>query len=295
MMQLEGRILKGISGFYEVEADGQLHTCKARGVFRKQGITPLPGDMVRITPGENGKEGTVEEIFARRNTLSRPPVSNIDRLFVVVSVCAPNPNPLVIDRLTAIAAHKQIEPLIVVTKSDLADPEPILKIYRSAGFTTFCISPESPGDVDAIRSSLCGKVSAFTGNSGVGKSTLLNAIDPALHIETAQISRKLGRGRHTTRHVELYRTCGGYVADTPGFSALDIEKGEFIHKDDLQYCFREFEPFLGECRFTSCAHTCDSGCRILQAVQEGDIPESRHTSYVTLYEEAKQVKDWQLK
>ena len=172
MMQLEGRILKGISGFYEVEADGQLHTCKARGVFRKQGITPLPGDMVRITPGENGKEGTVEEIFARRNFLSRPPVSNIDRLFVVVSVCAPNPNPLVIDRLTAIAAHKQIEPLIVVTKSDLADPEPILKIYRSAGFTTFCISPESPGDVDAIRSSLCGKVSAFTGNSGVGKSTL---------------------------------------------------------------------------------------------------------------------------
>lgn len=294
-MQIQGRILSGISSFYTVEADGQLYTCKARGVFRKQGITPLPGDMVCITPGEAGKEGTVEEILPRKNSLCRPPVANMDCLFIVVSVCEPNPNPLVIDRLTAIAEQKEIEPLVVVTKSDLGDAEPFLSVYRKAGFTTFCVSPAEQGDVEKIRNALRGKVSAFTGNSGVGKSTLLNAVDPSLGIATAEISRKLGRGRHTTRHVELYKTCGGYVADTPGFSALDFEKGEFIHKDDLPYCFREFAPYLGACRFVSCAHTHDSGCRIVQAVQDGEISPSRHDSYVALYDEAKLVKDWQRK
>lgn len=294
-MQMQGRILRGISSFYTVEADGQLYTCKARGVLRKQGITPLPGDLVRFTPGAQGEEGTVDEILPRRNALCRPPVANIDRLFIVVSVCEPNPNPLVIDRLTAIAEQKEIEPLIVVTKSDLGDPTALLKIYEKAGFTTFCISPTAQGDIEQIRNALSDKVSAFTGNSGVGKSTLLNAIDPALCIATAEISQKLGRGRHTTRHVELYKTCGGYVADTPGFSALDFEKGEFIHKDELPYCFREFEPYLGACRFVSCAHTRDSGCRIVQAVQDGEISASRHDSYIALYDEAKLVKDWQRK
>lgn len=292
---MEGRILKGISSFYEVEANGKLHTCKARGVFRKEGITPLPGDLVEFTPGEMGKEGTVDAILPRRNVLSRPPVSNMDSLFVVVSVCEPYPNTLLIDRLTAIAEHKEIEPFLVITKADLGDPEPLVSLYRKAGFEVFCTGTGMTDDIEKIRAALCGKISVFTGNSGVGKSTLLNAIDPDLSIATAQISKKLGRGRHTTRHVELYRTCGGYVADTPGFSALDIEKGEFIHKDDLQYCFREFEPFLGQCKFTSCAHTCDSGCRVRKAVQDGEISESRHQSYVSLYDEAKEIKDWQLK
>lgn len=294
-MQLEGRILKGISSFYEIEAQDKLYTCKARGVFRKTGITPLPGDFVRFTPGGAGEEGTVDEVLARKNALMRPPVANLDCLFVVVSVCEPAPNALVIDRLTAIAEHKRIEPVLVVTKSDLGDAEKICSVYRQAGFQTFRVGEDDRDDLPRIRALLAGHTCAFTGNSGVGKSTLLNALDPDLRIETAQISRKLGRGKHTTRHVELYRTCGGYVADTPGFSALDIENGEFIRKDELPYCFREFAPYLGECRFTSCAHVRDKGCGVLEAVRRGEIPPSRHESYVALYEEARQIKDWQIK
>ena len=293
-MVLQGRILKSISGFYEVEAGDELYTCKARGVFRKTGTTPLVGDLVQIT-ADSADEGTVDEVFERRNALTRPPVANLDNLFIVVSVCEPEPNALVIDRLTAIAESKKIEPILVVTKSDLGSGARLLDVYRKAGFRTFCVGEDDHADVPQIRELLHGRVSAFTGNTGVGKSTLLNAVDPSLSIATAQISRKLGRGRHTTRHVELYRTCGGYVADTPGFSALDIENGEFIHKDKLQYCFREFAPYLGACRFTSCAHVRDKGCRVLEAVEAGEIAPSRHASYAALYEEAKQIKDWQIK
>ena len=294
-MQSNGRIVKSISGFYDVEAEGKIYTCKARGVFRKEGITPLCGDIVRFTPGENGKEGTVDAIEPRRNELRRPPLANIDRLFIVASVCEPMPNTQVIDRLTAIAEDKQIEPLIVVTKADMGDPQPLVRIYQSADFETFCVGKGQYADVERIRAALTGHLCAFTGNSGVGKSTLLNLLDDTLCIATADISRKLGRGKHTTRHVELYRTCGGYVADTPGFSALDSESGEFIHKDNLQYCFPEFEPYLGTCRFTSCTHICEQGCRVLQAVEEGEIDPSRHRSYAALYAEAKEVKDWQLR
>lgn len=293
-MVLQGRILKSISGFYEVEAADELYTCKARGVFRKTGTTPLVGDLVQITT-DSADEGTVDEVFERRNALTRPPVANLDNLFIVVSVCEPEPNALVIDRLTAIAESKKIEPILVVTKSDLGSGARLLDVYRKAGFRTFCVGEDDHADVPQIRELLRGRVSAFTGNTGVGKSTLLNAVDPSLSIATAQISRKLGRGRHTTRHVELYRICGGYVADTPGFSALDIENGEFIHKDELQYCFREFAPYLGACRFTSCAHVRDKGCRVLEAVEAGEIAPSRHASYAALYEEAKQIKDWQIK
>lgn len=295
-MELEGRILKSVSGFYEVEAGGELYTCKARGVFRKTGITPLVGDSVRISADPAQGEGTVDVVLPRRNALTRPPVANLDNLFIVVSVCEPEPNALVIDRLTAIAEYKKIEPILVVTKSDLGSAEGLLETYRKAGFRTFCVGEDDQSDVPEIRELLRGTISAFTGNTGVGKSTLLNALDPTLSIATAQISQKLGRGRHTTRHVELYRTCGGYVADTPGFSALDIENGEFIRKDELQYCFREFAPYLGECRFlSSCAHVRDKGCRVLEAVRAGEIAPSRHASYAALYEEAKQIKDWQIK
>ena len=294
-MVLQGRILKSISGFYVVEAGQELYTCKARGVFRKTGTTPLVGDLVRITAGSADTEGTVDEVLPRRNALTRPPVANLDNLFIIVSVCEPEPNALVTDRLTAIAAYHHIEPILVVTKSDLGNAEPLSAVYRKAGFRTFCVGAHEQEDVPQIRELLRGRISAFAGNTGVGKSTLLNALDPALSIATAQISRKLGRGRHTTRHVELYRTCGGYVADTPGFSAMDLENGAFIHKDELQYCFREFAPYLGECRFTSCAHVCDKGCRVLEAVRQGEIAPSRHASYAALYEEAKQIKDWQIK
>lgn len=295
-MQTEGRILRGISSFYAVETESEMITCKARGVFRKNGITPLPGDWVTITPGAPGEEGTIDAVHARKNMLVRPPVANLDLLFVVTSVHEPNPNTLVMDRLIAVAEHEKIEPVVVITKSDLGDPHPLSDIYRKAGFRVLCTAKGSESDVSHIRALLCGHISAFAGNSGVGKSTLLNAVDPALSIATAQISRKLGRGRHTTRHVELYRSCGGYVADTPGFSALDIENGTFIHKDELQYCFREFAPYLGGCKFgSSCAHVRDKGCKVLDALHAGEIPASRHESYAALYAEAKEIKDWQLK
>ena len=293
---MRGRIVRSLSGFYDVEAGDQVYTCKARGVFRKDGITPLCGDFVQFTPPQDAdSEGTVDAILPRMNALQRPPLANLDCLFVIVSVCEPAPNALVIDRLTALAVHKQITPCIVVTKADLGDPEPIASVYRRAGFRTFCVGRDETDDADNIRAVLQGHVSAFTGNTGVGKSTLLNTIDPALSLPTAQISRKLGRGRHTTRHVQLFPTCGGYVADTPGFSALDLENGEFIRKDDLAFCFPEFAPYLTQCRFTSCAHTCERGCRVLQAVADGEIPPSRHESYVALYNEAKQIKDWQIR
>ena len=293
---MQGRIVKSLSGFYDVEAEGKVYTCKARGVFRKDGITPLCGDWVDFTPpADADSEGTVDAILPRKNALLRPPVANLDYLFVIVSVCEPSPNALVTDRLTAIAVHKQITPCVVVTKTDLGDPAPIADVYRKAGIPTFCIGQNAADDADAIRALLQNHVSAFTGNTGVGKSTLLNLLDPDLSLPTAHISRKLGRGRHTTRHVQLYPTCGGYVADTPGFSALDIENGEFIHKDDLAFCFPEFVPYLGACKFTSCAHICERGCCVLQAVEEAQIPRSRHESYVALYNEAKEIKDWQIK
>ncbi len=294
-MHLRGIITKGIGSFYYVEADGEIYECKARGIFRKNGIMPLPGDRVEIEAGSDIKENTIDAISDRKNFLKRPPVANIDRLFIVTSVCEPNPSTLIIDRLTAIAEQKEIEPLIVITKCDLDDPSQLRGIYEKTGIRTFCISKDSEESVEEIRDALRGRISAFTGNTGVGKSTLLNRIAPGLSVETGDISKKLGRGRHTTRHVELYPVCDGYVADTPGFSALDIEAGEFIHKDDLQFCFREFLPHLGKCRFSSCAHVNDKGCSVIEAVENEEISRSRHESYVSLYNEAKEIKDWELR
>lgn len=296
-MQIDGMIIKGIGGFYYVEAADAVFECKAKGIFRKEGITPLPGDRVTITLGENGAENTLSAIHVRKNQLKRPPVANIDRLFIVVSVCEPQPNTLVIDRLCAIAEHKDIEPVIVVTKTDLGDASGISGIYSSAGIKTVCVCGITGENTQVLKNELSGHISAFAGNSGVGKSTLLNSIDKRLGLQTAEISRKLGRGRHTTRYVELFKVEGGYVADTPGFSALDndIVSGEFISKENLQFCFREFRPYIGKCRFSTCAHVSDIGCKVSEAVKRGEISESRHQSYVSLYNEAKEIKDWQLR
>ncbi len=294
-MQTDGIILKGIGGFYYVEAADKVYECKAKGVFRREKIVPLPGDNVTISIGSNGDENTIDVIHKRRSVLNRPPVANIDRLFIVVAVCEPMPNALVTDRLTAIAVDKGIEPVVVVTKSDLGDSAEIEKIYLSAGIKTICTCAHTGENSQEVKDELRGHMSAFTGNTGVGKSTLLNLIDPALGLQTAEISRKLGRGRHTTRHVELFKVDGGYVADTPGFSSLDIENGEFIQKDNLQFCFPEFQKYIGKCRFTGCAHIRDKGCCILEAVENGEISRSRHASYEALYSEAKEIKDWQIK
>lgn len=294
MNKLDGIIIKGIGGFYYVEAAGEIYECKARGVFRKSGIKPLAGDRVSISVNENA-ENTIDEIYERKSVLPRPPVANVDRLFIVSSVCEPKPVFLIIDRLTALAVNKGIEPIVVFTKSDLGDAEQYVSIYRKAGIKSYAVSCVTDEGVDDVKAQLKNHISAFCGNTGVGKSSLLNAIDPTLALKTGEISDKLGRGRHTTRHSELFKVEGGYVADTPGFSSFEAEETELILKDDLPFAFKEFEPYIGQCKFTSCLHMKDKGCRIIQAVEEGEIPVSRHESYCAMMEQAKNIKEWELK
>ena len=294
MANYEGIIIKGIGGFYYVEAAGEIFECKARGVFRKSGIKPLAGDRVTISVNDKA-ENTIDNIHERKSLLQRPPVANVDKLFIVSSVCEPKPVLLIIDRLTALATVKGIEPIVVFTKNDLESADEYIEIYRKAGIKAYSVSCLSGDGVDDIKAELKNHISAFCGNSGVGKSSLLNVIDPELALKTGEISDKLGRGRHTTRHSELFKVEGGYVADTPGFSSFEAEETELILKDDLPYAFSEFEEYIGQCKFSTCLHTVDKGCRIIQAVEDGDIPKSRHESYCSMMEQAKNIKEWELK
>ncbi len=290
---LKGIIVKALSGFYYVKTDEQIVECKARGVFRKKEFAPLVGDYVTISITDENR-GVIEEIAPRKNKLVRPPVANIDRLFIVVSTVSPAPNNFVIDKMTVLAEQNDIEPIIVINKSDLSNPDEIAEVYTKCGYEVYIVSATEESGVEKLFPLFKDKLSVFCGNSGVGKSSLLNAIDNRFNISTAEISEKLGRGRHTTRHCELYEVNGGFIADTPGFSSIDMEKTAIIMKDDLQYCFKEFEDYLGECKFTSCSHTKEKGCAILSAVDEGKIPQSRIESYRRLYEEASKYKEWEL-
>lgn len=292
-MEIKGTIIKGIGGFYYVEADGEIYECKARGIFRKEKITPLVGDTVQITVGDNNKN-SIDVIFDRRNYFNRPPIANVDNLVIVSSTCEPKPNTLIIDRLTAVAVHKNVRPIIVFTKDDLYSASEFSDIYSSTGIDTFTVSNATGEGVDSLLREIAGSISVFTGNSGVGKSSLINSIAPEFSLETSEISQKLGRGRHTTRHVELYKIGEGFIADTPGFSSLDFETNDIIRKEELAACFPEFSDYLGTCKFTSCSHISDKGCKIVEALSEGKIHPSRHESYVALYNEVKDIKDWQL-
>lgn len=292
-----GKIIKGIGGFYYVDADDTIYECKARGNFRKRGITPMVGDNVEITVNREGNgENTVDNILSRKNELVRPPLANLDTLFIISSIVDPKVNPLIIDKLVAIAEFKHIEPVIVFTKIDKSDDYNEYKnIYEKSGFKVIVCDNTVGSGAEEIEAMLPGKISAFTGNTGVGKSTLLNNIFPHLNLETGETSKKLGRGRHTTRHCELFKVNGGYIADTPGFSSLDFERCEKILKEDLPYCFREFEPYLGQCKFNSCTHVNDKGCAVCEAVEKGLIQPSRHNSYVSMYNDVKDIKQWQMK
>ena len=290
-MNLKGIITKGIGGFYYVEVANAIYECKARGIFRKNKISPLVGDVVEISINENA-ENTIDTILERKNSLIRPPVSNIDNLLIVVSTTDPKPNFYVIDKLIAIAEHKNIEPYIIISKTDLSSYAEIVNNYKDAGINLIVLDNED--SYNKIKEIMKDKISAFTGNSGVGKTTLLNKLDNTLNLSTGAISDKLGRGRHTTRQAQLFRVCGGYVIDTPGFSSLDFEKVEIIKKDELPYCFREFKEYLGTCKFTSCSHVNDKGCSICEAVKNGKISQSRHNSYIQMYNQAKEIKEWEI-
>ncbi len=294
MAELKGIILKGIGGFYYVEAtDGEIYECRAKGIFRKQKITPLAGDRVTISVNEQA-ENTIDTIEERKTELSRPPVANVDRLFIVSSTVEPKPVLFIIDKLTAIAHDKGIEPIVVFTKCDLSSGEEYAQIYRKVGIRTFCVSNETGEGVTEVKAEFKGYISALCGNSGVGKSSLLNAIFPDLELETATISDKLGRGRHTTRQTELFKVAGGYVADTPGFASIISEDSEFIIKENLPFAFIEFEKYLGTCKFSTCSHIKDDGCKILEAVEKGEIPKSRHESYIMMMERAQNINEWEI-
>lgn len=291
----KGIIVKGIGGFYYVEVADTVYTCKARGNFRKQGITPVAGDHVEITV-QDAENGTVEAVLPRRNFLLRPPVANVDMLVIVVSVADPAPNLQVIDKMIAIAEQKEIEPVLVVNKTDLKDGGDIVALYEKAGFTCFSVSAKQPETVRPLYDLLQGKVSAFTGNSGVGKSSILNAIDPRFALETGEISKKLGRGRHTTRCATLFTVGTARIADTPGFSSLDVGMvEETLDKERLFYSFREFEPYFGKCRFSTCTHTKEPACAVRAAVEAGEVAPSRYENYVSLYEQLKGKKEWENK
>ena len=293
-MVKQGRILKGIGGFYYVEAEQTIYECKARGVFRKRGTTPLAGDWVQICIDNN--TGTIEEIFPRKNMLVRPPCANIDQMFLVTSVCDPSPNLLVLDKMIAVAEDQEMEPILVISKTDLQSPHELENIYRKVGIQVIEVSSVSGQGIAQIKMLLKDKISVFTGNSGVGKSSLLNCISPEFRQETGIISSKLGRGKHTTRQVELLKLpCGGYVADTPGFSTMDMERYNIVKKEHLQYCFREMKPYITLCKFSSCSHTCEKGCAVLRAVEQGEITQSRHNSYTAMYEQVKDKKEWERK
>lgn len=293
---MEGIILKALSGFYYVNGgDGRLVACRGRGKFRHQKITPLVGDRVIFTPLE-GESGILEEILPRKNQFRRPAVANIDQLVVIASGAVPITDPFLIDRVVSIAEGRSCEPIICINKCDLDAAEALYQTYVQAGFITLRVSAETGEGIDRLAAVIAGKVSAFTGNSGVGKSSILNALEPGFRLQVGAVSDKLGRGRHTTRHVELYRlSSGAIVADTPGFSSFDTEEMELRSPEELQYTFREFAPYLDRCRFTGCAHVKEKGCAVLEAVKAGEIPKSRHDSYVRLYQQAKEVPEWQRK
>lgn len=268
--------------------------CKARGNFRNKKTRLLVGDYVKISINDKA-ENTIEEVLPRKNSLIRPPISNIDNLIIVSSMVTPVPNLYVIDKLCAVCEKSDIEPVIVFNKTDVKSGDELAEIYKKAGFNSFCVSAKTGEGIEKIKEVLKGKTTVFTGNSGVGKSSILNKINSELALPTGEVSEKLGRGRHTTRQSEIFFVCGGEVVDTPGFSSLEIEKIDNILKEDLQYYFREFEPFIHNCQFTSCSHIKEKGCKVLEAVENGEISKSRFNSYKALYDELKDLKQWQVK
>lgn len=294
-MAVTGTILKGIGGFYYVDTAEGLIECKARGKFRLRTGKPVIGDQVEIEIQPDGT-GYMMSIAPRRNELMRPAVANLDQLVVVCAAAPPRTDPFLIDQVIAIAEYKSMEVLIVINKTDIDPGDELFRIYTQAGFPVLRVSAENGTGIEQLRAHLNGKISAFAGNSGVGKSSLLNRLDSRFALKVGTISEKIERGRHTTRHVELMKLeNGGYLADTPGFSAFHLEQMDLVLKDDLQYTFREFAPYLNQCRFTGCAHVKEKGCAVIAAMEEGKISRERHQSYCRLYESVKDIKEWSLK
>ena len=289
-----GRILRSISGFYDVQTPKGMVTCRARGSLRRGKDSPLTGDIVEISV-EQGK-GMVEKILPRRNWFVRPAVANVDALVVFAANVNPVTEPFLIDRVAAIAGDRDVRVILCINKCDLDPAVDLERIYRRAGFEVILTSAQTGEGVEELRALIQGKLTAFTGNSGVGKSSVLNRLCPELELPTGEVSEKLGRGRHTTRHVELYRLAEDtYVADTPGFSSFDTDQMDVILKENLQYAFPDFAPYIGNCQFHDCSHRAEPGCAVTAALAAGEIEPTRYDSYLRLYEKASQVRMWEMK
>lgn len=285
---MEGLIVKALSGFYYVKTEEETVECRARGRFRLDGSSPLVGDRVSVSLDAQGR-GRVDEILPRKNMFIRPAVANIDALVAVASAAEPETDPFLIDRVAASAERAGCEVIVCINKADRGDAGRLASLYADTGYSVVVTSAAEREGIEELRAAIEGKICAFSGNSGVGKSSLLNALEPSLALPTGEISEKLGRGRHTTRHVELFRVAGALVADTPGFGSFDVEQMPPIPREELQYCFPEFAPYIGKCRFDDCAHLKEPDCAVREALARGRIAAERYRSYERLYEISSQM------
>jgi ribosome biogenesis GTPase len=296
---LQGTIIKGIAGFYYVESNQTIYECKARGIFRKDHIIPIIGDNVLISLAheENSQDkylaATIEEILERKNSLVRPAVCNVDQAIVMFSVTYPEIHLDLLDRFLIMIERENIDPYIVLNKIDEGNEESyryIIERYEKVGYEVICLSAKMEINIERLKPKLYNQTTVFAGPSGVGKSTLLNALEKGLSLETGKVSEKIKRGKHTTRHVELIPlTTGGFVVDTPGFTSLQLEG---IDKDDLKYYFREFRSFEGQCKFTGCSHTHEPGCAVKEGLGKGSVLKERYDSYVTYYNQLRDIRRW---
>ena len=298
-LSIKGRIIANVGGLYTVRTPEGDVSCRARGAFRHKNTLPLVGDYVTLDASQGENNAVIETIEERKNSLIRPPVANIDCVFVSMATAHPAPMPDMTDKLTAILEHNDIEPIIVVEKCELDREcaERLRQIYEKAGYRVFVLSCVTGEGVDAIRSfiktELCGKTAAIAGASGVGKSTLMNALFPSLMLDMGEVSRKTERGKHTTRAVTLYEVEGGLMfADTPGFSMLDFERFDFFSVEDLPLAFPEVNERIGQCKYTKCTHVKEDGCAVVEAVKSGEMAKSRHDSYVALFDILKNKHKW---
>ena len=287
----QGVVIKGIGGNYDVACEGQILRCRASAKIKHQKNLLAAGEYVELRITVDG--GYITERLPRRNGLIRPAIANIDQLVILCSQAPPVTDPYLIDKVTVVALYQGIQPVILLNKSDLHDSVDLYHAYQKAGFPVLRASAVTGEGVEEVKAMLAGKISAFTGNSAIGKSSILNRIDSRFGLQVGDMSEKIARGRHTTRHVELFQLDnGGFVADTPGFSTFDAVRMEKLTKENLQQYFPEIDRFFAQCRFSDCKHIKEPGCVVREAVEQGEIAKSRYESYCMLYEEVAAQKLW---